>query len=96
MRVLSEDGPEERGAGRQDEFVCLDLSGTTAQGAIEEIFLLSYFPEGNTDVALKIIPAEAKLLAGSHLAVYLSINNIKTRKKTFGIQLRFRSSCFQR
>ena len=62
MGVLLEDGPEEGRAGGQDELVCLDLPGTTAQGAVKEILLPSDLPEGNANVALKIIPAETKLL----------------------------------
>ena len=46
--------------------MCLDLSGSTAQGAVEEILLLSDFSEGHTDVALEVIPTEAKLLIGTH------------------------------
>ena len=61
VRVLLQDGVEERRAGRQDELVCLDLPGATAQGAVKEILLLSDLPECHTDVALKIIPAQAEL-----------------------------------
>ena len=64
--VLPEDGPEEGGAGGQDELVCLDLSGSTAQGTIKEVFLLSDLPEGDANVAFKIIPAETKLLTRTH------------------------------
>ena len=61
MRVLLQNRPEERRAGRQDQLVCLDLPGATTQGDIEEVFLLSDLPEGCADVALKIIPTKAKL-----------------------------------
>ena len=64
--VLLEDGPEEGGAGGQYQLVCLDLPGTTTEGAVKEILLLSDIPEGHTDVALKIIPAETKLLTCTH------------------------------
>jgi len=65
--VLSEHRPEEGGAGGQDELVCLDLPGPTAQGAVEKIFLLPDLPEGDTDIALEVIPAKTKLLTGTHL-----------------------------
>jgi len=64
--VLSQDGPEEGGAGRQYQLVCLDLSGTTADGAVKEILLFSDLSEGYTDVALKIVPPKTKLFIGSH------------------------------
>ena len=64
--ILPEDGPEERRAGRQDELVCLDLSGATAESAVKQILLFSDLPEGQTNVALKIIPAKAKLITGAH------------------------------
>ena len=67
MRILLQNGSEEGRAGRQDQLVCLDLSGTTAQCAIKEILLLSDFPESNTDVALEIIPAETELFIAAHV-----------------------------
>ena len=60
MGVIPQQRPEEGGAGGQDQLVCLDLPGATAQGAVKEIFLFSNLPEGYTDVALKVIPAKAK------------------------------------
>ena len=62
VRVLLQDRPEESRAGRQDQLVCLDLPGATTQGDIKEVFPLPDLPEGCTDVALKIIPTQAKLL----------------------------------
>jgi len=35
VRVLLQDGFEERRAGRQDELVCLDLPGATAQSDVK-------------------------------------------------------------
>jgi len=64
--VLPEDGSEEGGAGGQDELVCLDLSHTTAQGAVEEIFFFPDFSEGHADIAFKVIPPQAELLTGTH------------------------------
>ena len=66
MGVLLEDGPEERRAGGEDELVCLDLSCSTADGAVKEIFLLSDLSKGNTNVTFEIIPPQAKLLTGTH------------------------------
>merc|ERR1719341_2005021 len=66
VRILPENGSEEGRASRQDELVCLDLPGTTAESAVKEILLLPDLPEGKADVALKIIPAETKLLIFSH------------------------------
>jgi len=74
VRVLLENGSEERRAGRQDELVCLDLSGATAESAVKEVLLLPDLPEGHTDVALKIIPAKTKLLTGTH-QYYMSWTN---------------------
>jgi len=62
VRILSKNGPEEGRAGRQDKLVCLDLPGAAAQSAVKEILLFSDLPEGNTDVAFKIIPPQAELL----------------------------------
>ena len=61
MGVLLEDGPEEWRASRQDELVCLNLPGTTAQGAVKSIFFLSDISESHTDIAFKIIPSQTKL-----------------------------------
>ena len=66
VRVLLENGSEERRAGRQDELVSLDLSGATAKSAVKEVLLLPDLPEGHTDVALKIIPTETKLFTRPH------------------------------
>ena len=66
MWIVSEDSPEERRAGGQDELVCLDLPGATAEGAVKEVLLLPDLPEGQADVALKVIPAKTELLARSH------------------------------
>ena len=66
MGVLLEDGPEEWRAGRQDELVSLDLSGATAESAVKQILFISDLPEGETNVALKVIPAKAKLITGAH------------------------------
>ena len=64
--VLFQYCPEERRAGGQDQLVCLDLPGTTTQGAVKKVFLFSDLPESDTDVALKIIPAKAKFLIWAH------------------------------
>ena len=69
MRVLLENRPEERRAGRQNDLVCLQLPGATAQGAVKEVLLLPDLPEGQADVALKIIPAQTKLLIGTHSVI---------------------------
>jgi len=66
VRVLPQDGPEEWGAGGQDQFVSLELLGTTTKCAVKEVFLLPDLSEGQTDVALEIIPAETKLLTRPH------------------------------
>ena len=66
VRVLLENGSEERRAGRQDELVCLDLSGATAKSAVKEVLLLPDLPEGQANVALKIIPTETELFICPH------------------------------
>jgi len=66
VRVLLENRSEERRTGRQDQLMCLDLPGATAQGAVKEVLFLPDVPEGHTDVALKIIPSQTELLCGSH------------------------------
>jgi len=69
MRIVPQDSSEEGRAGGEDELVSLDLTVANRKGAIEEIFLFSKFPKGDTDVAFEIIPAEAKFLAGRHFQV---------------------------
>ena len=56
VMILPQDCPEERGAGGQDQLVCLELLGATAKSAIKEVLLLPYFSEGQADVAFEIIP----------------------------------------
>ena len=46
--------------------MCLDLSGSTTQGAVKEILFFSDLPEGHTDVGLKIIPSKAELFTACH------------------------------
>ena len=46
VRILLENGSEEWRASRQDELVCLDLSGATAKSAVKQILLFSDLPEG--------------------------------------------------
>ena len=41
VRVLVEDLPEERRAGGEDEFVSLELVGSTAESAVKQVFLFS-------------------------------------------------------
>ena len=60
--VLPEDGPEE---GGQNELVCLDLPGPTAQGAVQEIFLLSDLSGCNTNVALEVNILQLNLCKGA-------------------------------
>ena len=62
MRILPEDVPEEGRTGRQYQLVCLDLPGTTTQGAVKEILFFPDLLECQTDVALEVIPAETKIL----------------------------------
>jgi len=66
MWVLSENSSEERRAGGKDQFVGLDLSGATAESAVEEIFLLPNLPESHADVTFKIIPPQAEFLTRHH------------------------------
>ena len=63
MRVLSQGCPEKWRASSQDDFVCLNLSGPTAQGAVKEVLLLPDISEGKADVSLKIIPFQAEFLS---------------------------------
>ena len=66
MRVLLKNGSEERRAGRQDELVSLDLSGATAESAVKEVLLLPDLPEGQANVALKIIPTKTEFFICPH------------------------------
>ena len=63
VRVLSECCPKEGRASSQDDLVCLQLPGATAQGAVKEVLLLPDLPEGQADVALKIIPFQAEFFS---------------------------------
>ena len=66
MWIVSEDSPEERRAGRQDELVRLDLSVATGERHVEKILFIAYFAECDTNVALEIVPSETKLLRRPH------------------------------
>ena len=70
VRVLLENRSEERRTGRQDQLVCLDLPGATAQGAVEEVLLLPDFLEGYTYVPLEIIPTQTELLIVTHFGYF--------------------------
>ena len=66
MRVLLEHRSEEWRAGRQDQLVGLDLSGSTAQGTVKKILFFSDLPESLTYIVLKVIPPQAELFTVIH------------------------------
>jgi len=64
--IAAEDIPEEWRAGAQDHFVCLDLTVITGESNIEKVFLFPEFSKSDTNVRLKVVPAEAEFLRGAH------------------------------
>jgi len=65
--VASEHIPEEWRACRQNDFVSLDLRIITGESHVEKVFLLPQLTEGNTNVCLKIVPAETEFLRRPHI-----------------------------
>ena len=59
--VVPEHGSEEVGAGRENQFVSLNLPGPAAQSAVEQIFLTPELSEGGADVLLEVIPLQTEL-----------------------------------
>ena len=49
MAVASQHGAEEGGAGRQDDFVGLQLLVVAGQGHVEEVFVLTQLPKCTTE-----------------------------------------------
>ena len=49
MAVASQHGAEEGRAGRQDDFVGLQLLVVAGQGHVEEVFVLSQLPKCTTE-----------------------------------------------
>jgi len=77
MGVAAENIPEEWRASAQNHFVCLNLTVITGESNIEKVFLLPEFSKSDTDVRLKIIPAEAEFLRGAHTGggwIFWSVN----------------------
>ena len=60
MGVAPQHTSEERRARRKDDFVGLHLTIANRQSDIKEVFFFSDLSEGDTDVALKIIPSETE------------------------------------
>ena len=61
MWILPQHAPEEGAAGGQNHLVGLHLVIITSKSYVKEVFVVSQFSEGNTDVALKVIPTETEL-----------------------------------
>ena len=61
MGVLAEDSSEEWRACGEDHLVRLDLLVVAGECHVKEVFVLSEFSEGHTDVAFKVIPPQTKL-----------------------------------
>ena len=66
MGVLPEDTAKEGGACREYHFMSLDLFLITGEGHVEKVFVVSQLAKSDTDVALEVVPPQAKLLR-SHL-----------------------------
>ena len=49
MAVASQHGAEEGGAGRQDDFVGLQLLVVAGEGHVEEVFVLTQLPKCTTE-----------------------------------------------
>ena len=62
---------EERAASGEYHFVSLDLIFITGEGHIKEVLVVPQLPKGNTDVGLKVIPSQTKLLI-SHGEMFFS------------------------
>ena len=61
--------PEERRAGRENQFVSLELFGAHSDGAVEQVLLLSDLPEGRADICLKVVPSKTELFTRSHFGI---------------------------
>ena len=53
----------------------LDLLIVTCQGHIEEVFVFTKLSEGDTDIALKVVPAQAELVRRHFDCLYHFINS---------------------
>ena len=62
VRVPPQDISEEGGAGRQDNFVCLNLAVITGESNIKEVLFFPEFSKCDTNVGFKVIPSETEFL----------------------------------
>ena len=66
VRILLQNPLEERGAGSQDHLVSLNLTVTADKSHIGEVLLLLEVVKCIADVHLEVIPAQTKLITGTH------------------------------
>ena len=75
MLVSLEQSLEERRTGRENELVSLNLLILASDCHVEKILVLPQLFESLTDVFLKVIPLETKLIPRAHgLALSSSLN----------------------
>ena len=69
--VFPQNRAKEWRACRKYHFVSLDLIFIAGKGHIKEVLVVPQLPKGNTDVGLKVIPSQTKLLV-SHGEMFFS------------------------
>ena len=70
MGVLPEDTAKEGGACREYHFMSLDLFLITGEGHVKKVFVVSQLAKSDTDVALEVVPPQAKLFTACHLQFF--------------------------
>ena len=66
VRILLQNPLEKRRAGSQDHLVSLNLIVVAGKSHVSEVLLLLELVEGVADVHLEVIPAQTKLITGTH------------------------------
>ena len=61
MGIPAEDRPKEGTACREDDFVGLDLFVVAGKGDVEEVLVVPKLAKSQTDIVLKVVPAQAEL-----------------------------------
>ena len=59
--IPAEDRFEEGTAGGEDDFVGLDLFVVAGKGDVEEVLVVPKLAKSQTDIVLKVVPAQAEL-----------------------------------
>ena len=69
MNIPFENCSEEWGAGRKDDFMCLDLIIIAGKSYIKEVFIFPQLPKGSINIGLKVIPSQAELFSHVNLTL---------------------------